>query len=147
MEIHPNLLHMTSNLITEDSTYQMSVMAAVAADDRKAEDIMVIAVGEVSVLADYFVIATGRSKAQVRAIANGIKIKISEELHREPIRMAGESDAGWILQDYGDVIIHVMMPTEREFYGLEAFWGHAPRLDILEILPQTVNSANVAVEV
>ncbi|AFY72458.1 iojap-like ribosome-associated protein [Synechococcus sp. PCC 7502] len=123
---------MTSNP-TQDFTYKMTVMAALAADDRKAEDILIIAIGEVSVLADYFIIATGRSKAQVRAIANGIKTKISEELQREPIRMAGESDAGWILQDYGDVIVHIMMPTEREFYGLEAFWGHAPKFTLDQI--------------
>jgi len=147
MELNPKYIPMTSNPsvqdLSQDFTYQMSVMAVVAADDRKAEDIMVIAVGEVSVLADYFVIATGRSKAQVRAIANGIKVKISEELHREPLRMAGESDAGWILQDYGDVIIHVMMPTEREFYSLEAFWGHAPKIDLLEIIPQPSALVNV----
>jgi ribosome-associated protein len=123
----------TVNILTpEDNTYKMSVSAAIAADDRKAEDVLVLAVGEVSVLADYFVIATGRSKAQVRAIANAIKAKITEEFHREPIRSAGESDSCWILQDYGDVIVHIMMPKEREFYGLEAFWGHAPRL----VLPQ-----------
>ena len=128
---------MTSNLTNQDFTYQMSIMAAIAADDRKAEDIMVIAVGEVSVLADYFVITTGRSKAQVRAIANAIKTKISEEFQREPIRSAGESDAGRILQDYGDVIIHTMMPTEREFYSLEAFWGHAPKLPLPEFNTET----------
>jgi len=134
---------MTSNLTVEDFTYKMSVIAAEAADDRKAEDILVIAVGEVSVLADYFVIATGRSKAQVRAIANGIKTKITEEFHREPIRSAGESDAGWILQDYGDVIVHIMMPTEREFYSLEAFWGHAPRINLPQINPQITPQINI----
>lgn len=112
----------------EDSTYQMTMAAAMAADDRKAEDILILAVGEVSVLADYFVIATGYSKAQIRAIANAIKGKIVEKFNREPIRSSGESDASWILQDYGDLIVHIMLPTEREFYGLEAFWGHAPKL-------------------
>lgn len=136
---------MTSNLTNQDFTYQMSIMAAAEADDRKAEDIMVIAVGEVSVLADYFVITTGRSKAQVRAIANAIKIKISEEFQREPIRSAGESDAGWILQDYGDVIIHTMMPTEREFYSLEAFWGHAPKLTLPEFNSEMVEETSIAV--
>jgi len=130
----------TPNILTqEDNTYKMSVMAAIAADDRKAEDILVLAVGEVSVLADYFVIATGRSKAQVRAIANAIKAKITEEFKREPIRSAGESESCWILQDYGDVIVHVMMPKEREFYGLEAFWGHAPRLVLPQLQPQLIS--------
>lgn len=105
----------------------MSLTAAMAAEDRKAEDILILAVGEVSVLADYFAIATGFSKAQVRAIANAVREKIAERFAREPIRSSGESDASWILLDYGDLIVHIMMPKEREFYGLEAFWGHAPR--------------------
>lgn len=111
----------------QDDSYQMSLIAASAADDRKAEDIVILSVAEVSSLADCFVIATGFSKAQVRAIANAIKDKIAAEFDRYPVRTAGESDANWILQDYGDVIVHIMLPTEREFYGLEAFWGHAPK--------------------
>jgi ribosome-associated protein len=110
-----------------DDTYQMSLTAAMAAEDRKAEDILILAVGEVSVLADYFTIVTGFSKAQVRAIANAVREKIAERFGREPARSSGESDATWILLDYGDLIVHIMMPKEREFYGLEAFWGHAPR--------------------
>jgi ribosome-associated protein len=112
---------------SQSDIYQMSLAAAMAAEDRKAEDILILAVGEVSVLADYFVIATGLSKAQVRAIANAVEDKISEQFNRTPIRCSGESDASWILQDYGDLLVHVMMPKEREFYDLEAFWGHAPR--------------------
>ncbi|WP_019502959.1 ribosome silencing factor [Pseudanabaena sp. PCC 6802] len=110
-----------------DDIYQMSLTAAMAAEDRKAEDILILAVGEVSVLADYFAIATGFSKAQVRAIANAVRDKIAERFQREPIHSSGESDASWIVLDYGDLIVHIMMPKEREFYGLEAFWGHAPR--------------------
>jgi ribosome-associated protein len=110
-----------------DDIYQMSLTAAMAAEDRKAEDILILAVGEVSVLADYFTIVTGFSKAQVRAIANAVREKIAERFGREPVRSSGESDASWILLDYGDLIVHIMMPKEREFYGLEAFWGHAPR--------------------
>jgi ribosome-associated protein len=112
---------------SQSDVYQMSLTAATAAEDRKAEDILILAVGEVSALADYFVIATGLSKAQVRAIANAIEDKIAVTFDRHPIRCSGESDASWILQDYGDLIVHIMMPKEREFYGLEAFWGHAPR--------------------
>jgi ribosome-associated protein len=112
---------------TQSDVYQMSLAAAMAAEDRKAEDILILGIGEVSVLAEYFVIATGLSKAQVRAIASAMEDKISVDFNRHPIRCSGESDASWILQDYGDLIVHVMMPKEREFYGLEAFWGHAPR--------------------
>lgn len=131
--MNQTLTNPDQQLNESDATYKMSVLAALEADDRKAEDILVIAVGQVSVLADYFVIATGRSKAQVRAIANAIKLKIATELNRQPLRLEGESDAGWILQDYGDVIVHIMMPTEREFYSLESFWGHAPKVALTQL--------------
>jgi ribosome-associated protein len=139
LNYYANKLLMTTNQVTifseqdrqlnpsQDDTYQMSLTAAMAAEDRKAEDILILAVGEVSVLADYFVIATGFSKAQVRAIASAVSDKIAEQFHRTPIRSSGESEASWILHDYGDLIVHIMMPKEREFYSLEAFWGHAPR--------------------
>lgn len=115
---------------SSSSARAMSLAAAIAADDRKAEDIVILGVGEVSVLAEYFVIATGYSKAQVRAIASSMREKILEEFHREPIHCSGDAEASWVLHDYGDVILHIMMPEARKFYGLEAFWGHAPRFTL-----------------
>ena len=79
-------------------------------------------------LADYFVLVTGQSKVQVRAIARSIEDKIEETLNLRPIRSEGFNEGSWVVEDYGDVIVHVMMPQEREFYGLESFWGHAPRI-------------------
>ena len=84
---------------------------------------------EVSYLADYFVMMTGYSRVQVRAIAQAIEDKVQQELQRSPIRTEGKSEGTWVLQDYGDVLVHIMMPTEREFYNLEAFWGHAERIE------------------
>ncbi|MBD2104079.1 ribosome silencing factor [Leptolyngbya sp. FACHB-261] len=101
---------------------------AEAADDRKGGDVVLLRVGEVSVLADYFVLVTGFSKTQVRAIAGSIEDKVLEQWQRRPVRLEGQSEGTWLLQDYGEVIVHIMMPQEREFYDLEAFWGHAPRL-------------------
>ncbi|WP_287128715.1 ribosome silencing factor [Candidatus Cyanaurora vandensis] len=99
---------------------------AQAADEKKGLDIVRIAVGEVSVLADYFVLITGQSRTQVRAIAAGIVDEIKLE-DRIPRHLEGLGDASWVLQDFGDVIVHVFLAQEREFYRLEAFWGHAPR--------------------
>jgi ribosome-associated protein len=120
---------------SDEQTYQMSLAAAIAADERKGTNILLLAIGEVSALAEYFVIATGLSKAQVRAIANSARDKIAEECDRLPLHSSGSEDTGWILLDYGDVIIHVMMPQEREFYNLEAFWGHVTKL----VLPPTTS--------
>ncbi|MCS6815708.1 MAG: ribosome silencing factor [Cyanobacteria bacterium] len=114
----------------EDSGLQLALTIAKAADDRKATDIVILRVTDVSYLADYFVLATGLSNVQVRAISRSIEEAVELELQRYPQRIEGLSEGKWILQDYGDVIAHIFMPREREFYNLEAFWGHAERLDI-----------------
>ncbi len=108
-----------------DPVLDLAYAVAEAADDRKADNIQILAVGDVSYLADYFVIATGRSKTQVRAIAQAITAATELHHQRLPQRTEGLSDCTWILLDYGDVIVHVLLPKEREFYNLEAFWGHA----------------------
>lgn len=102
---------------------------AEAADDRKAENIVLLQVNEVSYLADFFVVATGFSRTQVRAIADSIEQKLEDDYDRLPLRREGRSDGTWILQDYGEVIVHVFLPQEREFYNLEAFWGHAESIE------------------
>lgn len=117
-----------SPMDSSDPIDQLALLAAEAADDRKAGDIVLIKVGEVSPIAEYFVMATGYSKVQVRAIANAIEDKIKETLDRKPLRNEGLSEGLWACLDYGDVVVHVQMPSEREYYGLEAFWGHAERI-------------------
>jgi ribosome-associated protein len=112
------------NLNPEYTIEQLAFLAAEAADDRKAEDMLLINIGEVSTLADYLLIVTGFSKVQLRAISNSIIDKIEADLNRLPLRTEGQDRGGWILLDYGDLIVHIMMPEQREFYNLEAFWGH-----------------------
>lgn len=117
-----------------DSSLALSLAAIQAADDRKAGDIVLLRVTEVSLLADYFVLVTGYSKVQVRAIANAVADHVQEELLRAPLHTEGMAESTWVLQDYGDVIVHILMPQEREFYNLEAFWGHAERIDYQALL-------------
>ncbi|MGK7891553.1 MAG: ribosome silencing factor [Leptolyngbyaceae cyanobacterium] len=105
-----------------------------AADDRKAADITVLNVADVSYLADYFVVVTGFSNAQIRAIARTVEDQVEENLQRTPYRVEGLNDGGWVLLDYGDSIIHIFLPKEREFYKLEAFWGHAEQVDVASLL-------------
>ncbi len=108
---------------------QIAYTIAEAADDKKAQDIVLLKVAEVSYLTDYFVVVTGFSKPQLRAICDSIEQQIAENFEREPIRIEGKTDGRWVLIDYGEVIVHVFLPEEREFYNLEAFWGHAERID------------------
>ncbi|HCF27697.1 MAG TPA: ribosome silencing factor [Cyanobacteria bacterium UBA11049] len=124
----------TSNKVNFSATdaeesKQLAITIAQAGEDRKAGDIILLHVAEVSYLADYFVMMTGYSRVQVRAIAQAIEDKVQQEWKRSPLRTEGKSEGTWVLQDYGDVLIHIMMPKEREFYNLEAFWGHAERIE------------------
>lgn len=118
-----------TQLNSDDASSRLAFSAAEAASDRKAGDIVILRVADVSYIADYFVVATGFSRVQVRAVADAIEDKIKEDLQRVPLRIEGKAEGNWVLYDYGDVIVHVMMPKEREFYNLEAFWGHAERID------------------
>ncbi|WP_193198894.1 ribosome silencing factor [Nostoc sp. MG11] len=115
---------------TEDSSGKLAATIAEAASDRKAGDILLLRMADVSYLADYFVMMTGYSRVQVRAIAEAIEEKVENEWQRRPLRTEGKADGSWVLQDYGDVIVHIMMPKEREFYNLEAFWIHAERISL-----------------
>lgn len=110
-------------------SYQLARAIAAAAEDRKAADIVLLGVEEISYLTEYFVIVTGFSKTQVKAIADSIETKIAENFGKHPLRSHGKSEGSWIVQDYSDVIVHIFLPEEREYYNLEAFWGHAQRID------------------
>ena len=102
----------------------VALLAAEACDDRKAVDIRLIHVEEVSSLADWFVICSGLTDVQVRAIARSVEDKLETDLGRLPLRREGQSEGRWVLLDYGEVIVHVLTPSERSYYDLESFWGH-----------------------
>jgi len=105
----------------------IALRAADAADDKKAENIDVLNVQGLTVIADYFVICSANSDQQVRAIARAIDEKLSEK-GIEPKRMAGMNDARWVLIDYADVIVHVFHKREREYYDLERLWSDAEKI-------------------
>lgn len=96
-----------------------------AADDKKAEDVVVLDLAGRTIVADSFVIATGRSKIQTRSIADGIT-QGARENGFHVARTEGYSDGGWILIDLGNVIVHVFTPEQRAFYNLERLWGATP---------------------
>jgi ribosome-associated protein len=113
--------------MAEADTRALALLAAEACDDRKAVDILLIRVEEVSSLADWFVIATGLSDVQVRAIARSVEDKIEESTGRLPLRREGQTEGRWVLLDYGEVIVHALTPDERHYYDLESFWGHGEK--------------------
>ncbi|WP_448603405.1 ribosome silencing factor [Thermoleptolyngbya sp.] len=128
-------------LETDTSSYDLALAIAQAADDRKGGDIVLLNVADVSYLADYFVLVTGFSHVQVRAIANSIEQTVKDKLQRLPVRTEGQSEGNWVLIDYGDVIAHIFLEKDREFYNLEAFWGHAERLSFAALQAASTPSA------
>ncbi len=106
----------------------LALLAAEACDDRKAVEICLIRVEEVSSLADWFVICSGLSDVQVRAIARSVEDRLEAEAGRLPLRKEGQSEGRWVLLDYGELIVHVLTPNERRYYDLESFWGHGERV-------------------
>ena len=113
-------------------------IAARAAADKKATDVMALYVAETLVVTDYFLIATGSSDRQVHAIADSVEDAL-REAGAKPIGREGERELKWVLLDYGDFVVHVFQAAERVFFRLEKLWSDAPRLE----LPADV--ANVAV--
>lgn len=130
----PNPTTAPSTPSSPDISQALAVAVAQAADDRKAGDIEILKVDEVSFLADYFVIVTGFSRTQVRAIANAMEQQAQLQCQRQPLRKEGQTEATWMVLDYGDVIAHILMPEQRDFYDIEAFWGHAERLNLNVLL-------------
>jgi ribosome-associated protein len=98
------------------------------ADNKKAENIVVLDVSELSSVTDYFVICSGTSEPHLRAISDEIADKLRDEHELRPRAIDGTLQTGWIVMDYFDVIVHVMKTDVREKYNLEALWGDAPRL-------------------
>lgn len=108
-------------------------LIASVADAVKAEDIVALDVRELTIITDFFLICTGKSSIQIRAIADRIEDKL-RELGERKQRIEGRQEATWILMDYGDVVVHVMAAEQRAFYRLEALWHEAPQLE-LDLLP------------
>ena len=114
---------------------EMVSIACKAIDDKKALDIKVIDIREVSVIADDFVITSGSNLNQVQAIVDNVE----EQLGRagfEPKQIEGTRNSNWILMDYGDLIIHVFDEENRLFYDLERIWRDGKELDVSEFLKQ-----------
>ena len=93
--------------------------------DKKAYDVVVLDLRKLFPLAQYFVICTGESEKQVDAITREVSEKLEEEGVR-PLGVEGTPDSGWVLMDYGDVILHVFLPAQRDYYDLEGLWRDAP---------------------
>lgn len=111
---------------------EMAIVAARAADAKKATDIVVQDVGDLIGVTEYFVIVTASNNRQVRAIIDEIEEQLHLQAGVKPFHREETRDGSWELLDYGSIIVHVFQPETREFYRLEALWNDAPIMDLAE---------------
>lgn len=107
---------------------KLALLCREFADNKKAENIVILDVRELSSVTDYFVIASGTSEPHLRAIVDEISDKLNEEHQIQPRAVDGTLQAAWVVLDFFDVIVHVMRHDVRDRYDLETLWGDAPRL-------------------
>ena len=108
-------------MMDKNDSKKMAVLAVEALEEKKGEDIKVIDITEVSILADYFIIASGMNKNQVQALVDNVEETLGRAGY-ECRQVEGYQTANWILLDYGDVIVHIFDSENRLFYDLERIW-------------------------
>lgn len=103
-------------------------------DDKKAEDLAVLDTGDLTVVGEYFVIATGNSSTHVKSLADDVEYEL-QKLGVEPDHIEGRA-TGWILLDYGSVLVHVFTRDNRDYYNLDHLWADAKRVDISDLVTE-----------
>jgi ribosome-associated protein len=108
---------------------ELACVAARAADAKKADETLVLAVGEVLAITDYFVICSASNRRLVKTVVDAVEEAVREQLGRSPIRTEGVSQQQWVLADYGDVVVHVFAEEIRMYYEIERLYRDVPRID------------------
>jgi ribosome-associated protein len=110
------------------SSLDRACLSARVAIDNKARDVIVLDMRHITPLYDFFVIATGNSRRQIHTITEEVDAALRERGDQR-LSVEGYEASKWVVQDYGDVVVHVFDPATREYYGLEDLWADAPRVD------------------
>ncbi len=114
--------------MTASDAVRRAAIAAGAADDKKATDIVVLDVGDIISITEMFVLASGTNTRQVKTIAEEVELALKIYDDEAPRAVEGLDDATWVLLDYGDVIVHVFLDETRDYYDLERLWSDAPEV-------------------
>jgi ribosome-associated protein len=107
----------------------LAIEIARIADDKKADDVLVIAVGDVLSITEYFVLASASNRRLVATVADEVTARIRETYGRSPLRTEGMSEQLWVLVDYGDVVVHVFAEETRRYYEIERLYKDVPKVD------------------
>lgn len=116
-------------MTVSENTRRLASIAAVAADEKKAENIAVIDVSDLMAIAEVFLIASADNERQVRSIVEEVEDKLTEA-GEEPKRREGNRENRWVLLDYGNLIIHIQRNAERDFYGLDRLYRDCPLIEV-----------------
>jgi len=119
---------MARRATTDNAARDLAVQAARIARDDNAEDVLILDLRGISPVTDYFVIATGTSDRQLRAVCDEIAAQ-GKAIGQQVWHVAGRDSADWILLDFVDVVVHLFEQSRRAYYDLELIWGEAPRID------------------
>ena len=117
---------MTENI----SPKEQALIAARAIDDKKGSDIVIQEVGKLLNVTDYFVICTAANNRRADSIYEEVEERLRKEAGVKPISVEGVEDGKWILLDYGQIVVHIFLPEQREYYRLEQLWDEAPTVDV-----------------
>jgi ribosome-associated protein len=115
--------------VTDLDALELAVDAARTADDEHGSDIVVLEVGDVLAIAEFFVIVSGSNRRLVRTLTEQIEVQVRERTGRSPRRTEGANEQQWVLVDYGDVVVHVFLTEIREFYEIERLYTDVPVID------------------
>ncbi|WP_069987209.1 ribosome silencing factor [Massilioclostridium coli] len=105
-------------------------------DDKKAEDIQVIRVGDLTILGEYFIIADGTNSTHVKSLVDEVEYQ-TKQVGKTPTRIERDTSANWIILDYTDVVVHMFYKEAREFYDLERLWKDGEQISVSELLEET----------
>jgi ribosome-associated protein len=119
----------SESAISQDPSKDKALECARAAIDKKAENLKVLDLTDLSGFTDYFIICSGMSDRQVQAIADSVESTMANQGH-DLVSAEGYGEGRWVLMDFGDVVVHVFLDALREYYDLENLWGDAPRVKI-----------------
>ena len=117
-------------------------IAVNALNSRKAMDIEILHVGDITVMADYFVICSASSSTQVRTLCDEVEFMLKEKMDLSPLHREGHQSSGWILLDYGFLIVHVFHREARDFYKLEHLWADGDHIDPATLIEEEGESNN-----
>lgn len=104
----------------------LALAAAEAASDKKASDVRILDLGDLLGITDYFVLVSATNERQLASLTEEVERQLKERLGRAPRRREGQRDTGWMLLDYGDIVVHAFTEEQRRFYDLERLWSDAP---------------------